>query len=251
MTLTQHLTFKNILIAGLAIAIIVLLMDCRGRNRAMERVQAAQIKSEELRKKDSADFIAKERRWQDSIHNAGINSDLQVKVIKETEKKLQASQTAVNRLTAIIRSEPDKPDTLKGVLVSADYKEACDSLPDKIDSQNAVIADLKQDNEGLIDLMNYEVVYRDSLIEVEQQQVSQLNLTIAGKNKIIEDAIKAGRPRGRFLVGAGNLFLPDRIFNPHFAAAYQAKNGKQFQGKVGLVNAQQYYEGSVLFTIFK
>lgn len=254
-TITQN--FKNILIIVLVIFAIILLMKCNGANKRLEKVQAAQLKSEEARKQDSAEYIKKEARWQDSIHKADLNSDLQVKVIKETEKKLAASQWSVNRLTAIIRSAPTKPDS-SFVLVSPEYKDACDSLPDKIDSQNAVIAALQENNEGLVDLMNYETVYRDSLIEVEQQQVKKLNSAIAGKNKLIKDALKAAEPKGMFLIGVGIMGNEKKFLGgASLKAAYLTKGGKMYQysphvlNLPGMVSPAVYHEASIFIRPFK
>jgi hypothetical protein len=255
-TITQN--FKNIVIIALVIFAIIMLMKCNGTNKRLEKVIAANAALNEQKKQDSLNHVNERSRWQDSIANAGLNSDLQVKVIKETEKKLAASQSAVNRLTAIIRSEPDKPDTLKGVMVSRKYKDACDSIPNKIDSQNAVIAALHENNEGLVDLMNYETVYRDSLIEVEQEQVRKLNNTIAGKNKIIEDALKAGRPRGMFLLGVGVLGNENKFLGgASIKAAYLTKGGKMYMYSPhvmqlpGMGTPAVFHEASILFNPFK
>lgn len=254
-TITQN--FKNILIIVLVIFAIIMLMKCNATNKQLSKAAAAQLKSEEARKLDSAEYIKKEQRWQDSIHNADLNSDLQVKVIKETEKKLQASQTAVNRLTAIIRSAPEKPDS-SFVLVSPEFKNACDSIPNKIDSQNAVIAALHDNNEGLVDLMNYEVIYRDSLIEVEQEQVKKLNNTITGKNKIIDDALKAGKPRGMFLLGVGILGNEKKFLGgASIKAAYLTKGGKMYMYSPhvmqlpGMGSPAVFHEASIFIRPFK
>lgn len=249
--MTKHLTFKNILFATVIIFLIIVLVDCNGRNRRLEKVIAANAKLNQQRTADSINHLTERSRWQDSISHAALNSDLQVNVIKETEKKLQASQQSINRLTAIIRRQPGPVDS-SFVLVSPAYKDACDSLPDKIDSQNMVIADLKQDNEDLVDLMNYEVVLRDSLIEVEQEQIGKLNNTIAGKNKIIEDALKAGKPRGRLLGGVG---LIGNQTNPlggtKVNIAYQSKGGKQYTIGGIIMQGGVWYEAGVFITLVK
>jgi hypothetical protein len=255
LTFITH-NFKNLTIAVLVIFALLLLKECHSRNKRLDKAIAANVKLEQQRKADSAEFIKKESRWQDSIRNADLNSDLQVKVIKETEKKLSASQQSVNRLTTIIRNAPTKPDS-SFVLVSPQYKDACDSLPAKIDSQNLVIASLKEGNDHLNELMNYETVYRDSLIDVEQEQVKGLNKTIEGKNKIIEAMRDAAKPRGRLLGGISILGNENQFLSgAGVVLAYQTKGGKQYQLspkfiKVPGQSAELYYEGTVLFAIFK
>lgn len=249
--------FKNIMIGVLTVFLIIALMKCNGSNKKLQKAMAANAKLDEQKRKDSVDYIQKESRWQDSIHNAAINSDLQVKVIKETEKKLAASQSSVNRLTAIIRNAPTKPDS-SFVLVSPDYKDACDSLPNKIDSQNVVIASLKENNDGLVDLMNYETVYRDSLIEVEQEQVRNLNKTIAGKDKIISETQKAAEPKGMFLIGVGIMGNQDKFLGGgSLKFSYLTKNGKMYQYSPhvlqlpGMPNPAVFHEASLFIRPFK
>jgi hypothetical protein len=251
MKLTQYLTFKNLLIAGLIIFVLLLLRRCDGANKRLEKIIAANTRLNEQKKQDSLIHLAERARWEDSITHAGINSDLQVKVIQEQDKKLQASQSRISQLTAIIRNSSNNSNGSDSsfVLVSPDYKQACDSLPDEIDKQNTLIADLKESNEGLQELMNYETVYRDSLIEAEQQQVAALNSTIASKDKIIEQAMK---PRGRFLAGAGLIGNQTTFLSgAKVAFAYQTGGGKQYQGGAMVMNKTLYYEGTILITLFK
>jgi hypothetical protein len=255
-TITEGIVkhFDRIIWIMLAIVLLLVLKKCDGTNKRLEKAEQAQIKSEAVRKTDSLEYIAKQSRWQDTIKELAGRRELAEIEKDESDRRLQASQQSINRLTAIIRNESGRQDPEAGgmVAVTTQYKDACDSLPDKIDSQNVVIADLKQDNEDLVDLMNYEIVSRDSLIEVEQEQVGKLNSTIAGKNKIIDDALKAGKPRGRLLGGVG---LIGNQLNPlggtKVNIAYQSKGGKQYSIGGIIMQGGVWYEAGVLITLIK
>jgi hypothetical protein len=245
--------FQTIVIVGLLVLFFILFnRSCGGGD---DKNAARESEFKQLQARYRADSIAhgKERnRWQDSIAHAGLNSDLQVKVIKETEKKLAASQSRINQLTAVIRNADHSPDTTNMILVSADFKDACDSLPNEIDKLNTNIGQLQKDNTDLVDLMNYEIVYRDSLIEASDQQIGNLNNTISHKNSVIDQVLRAAKPRGRLLGGVGLIgnetqFLGGTKIN----IAYQSKGGKQYQVGGILMKGGVWYEASVLITLIK
>lgn len=259
MTLSPLIT-KNIeRVLWLAALIVLFLLFKKCDNKKADRIAALEKKGAERDKKhqsDSIEFARKEQRWQDSIARADINSDLQVKVIKETEKKLAASQNDVNRLTAIVRTKP-RPVDSSFVLVPPEYKEACDSLPGKIDQQNIVIADLQKNNESLVELTNYETSYRDSLIEDQNKHIDSLKKDYREQKADLKASLKLAEPRGRLLGGISILGNQNQFLSgAGVVLAYQSKGGKQYQVspkfiKVPGAEAEVYYEGTVLFTIFK
>lgn len=243
-----------------AIVVIILAFKKCGGGKQDEKIKALQAQSKLLQDQHKTDSLTHAReyaRWQDSIAKAAINSDLQVKVIKETEKKLQVSQSSINRLTAIIRNA-QPPDSINGVLVSRQYKDACDSIPNKIDSQNVVIAQLKDDNESLVDLMNYEVVLRDSALEAGNEHITRLNNSFAVQQRLLNEAIKLGKPRGQFLIGIGIIGNQEQFLGGASGkAAYLTKGGKMYQYSphvlklMGMESAKLYHELSVFFNPFK
>lgn len=252
MTLKSIFTTERIL--WLAVLIFALLFFKRCSDKKSAQLAAIKAESVALQQKhlqDSISFTEQVARWQDSIRTADINSDLQVKVIKETEKKLQASQSDIKRLTAIIKSKP-RPVDSSFVLVPPEYKDACDSMPGKFDAQNVIIADLKKDNEGLVDLMNYEVVYRDSLIETGKEYIDSLRKDYNRQKSLTDQALKAAKPRGRVLGGIG---LIGNELNPlsgtKINLAYQSKGGKQYQVGGILMRGGVYYEATVLIALIK
>lgn len=238
------------------VAFAFLLLKCQSDKKS-ERLKQIQTEAAQLQVKHKADsvaFIAKEQRWQDSIYNAGLNSDMQVKVIKETEKKLWESQGKIQQLTAIIRNDQfaHNLDSQYAVMVSPEFKQACDSLPDEIDKQNVVIADLQKNNEDLVDLMNYEIIYRDSLIEAGNTYRDSLRIDYNKQKGLLNEALKVGKPRGRLLGGVG---LIGNELNPlsgtKINIAYQSKGGKQYQVGGILLRGQVYYEAGVLITLLR
>lgn len=249
----QYLTPSRLLNVGL-ILFIILLLFWKPCNKEADKYAALKAENKQLQARYRADSITHAQaraRWEDSISNAAVNSDLQVKVIKETEKKLQASQADINRLTAIIKAKP-RPVDSTFVLVAPEYKDACDSMPGKIEAQNLVIASLKENNDGLVDLMNYEIVYRDSLIEAEQENVKRISGFFNQQTIVLNNALKAAKPRGRLLGGVGLIgneinFLSGTKIN----LAYQSKGGKQYQVGGMIFKGGVYYEATVLVTLLK
>lgn len=262
MTLKNIFTTERILWLGVVLFILFLFKRCGDKKSAqLAAIKAEAVKLQEKHKLDSISFTAQVARWQDSIRTADINSDLQVGVIKETEKKLQASQSRIKELTWIIRSESETGYTMHITNVHPDspyavvtqrYKAACDSLPDEIDKQNVTIAQLKEDNDGLVDLMNYEVVYRDSLIETGKEYIDSLRKDYNRQKSLTDQALKAAKPRGRLLGGIG---LIGNELNPlsgtKINLAYQSKGGKQYQIGGLLMRGGVYYEATVLITLIK
>jgi hypothetical protein len=250
----KSLLLKNIeRIIWLTAIIVVILMfkkcnDNKSAELAVIKKQSDSLHAQHLR--DSLDRLVSVSRWQDSIYRAGVNSKLQVKVIQEAESKLKRSQGEVRKLLWVIRNS--RPDSGTGVLVSAEYKDACDSLPDKIDSQNVAIAALKDQNDALNELFNYEIIYRDSLIESANEEYIKLNKQYNEQRALFNQAMKVGKPRGKLLGGAGvigNQINP--LSGAKVAIAYQTKGGKQYQVGGVLLGGTVYYEGTVLIQVFK
>lgn len=244
--------FQTIIIIGLVILVAILFSrSCNGGNGKLDALKEQNKILQAKYDRDSITHAATRARWHDSISNAALNSDLQAKVIKEAEKKLQASQADINRLSAIIKAKP-RPVDSSFVLVAPEYKDACDSMPGRIEAQNLVIASLHENNEGLVDLMNYEIVYRDSLIEADTENRKRIAGFFKQQTAILEDALKAGKPRGRLLGGVGLIgneinFLSGTKIN----LAYQSKGGKQYQVGGMIFKGGVYYEASVLITLIK
>lgn len=253
MTLKNIFTTERILWLGVVLFILFLFKRCGDKKSAqLAAIKAQSVALQQKHLQDSISFTAQVARWQDSIRTADINSQLQAGVIKETEKKLQASQSDINRLTSIIRSRQVILDSSLAILVSPLYKSVCDSLPFHIDILNQNIAQLHKDNEGLVDLMNYEVVYRDSLIEAGNEYTDRLRGFYNAQARLLTAALNQAKPRGRLLGGIG---LIGNELNPlsgtKINLAYQSKGGKQYQVGGILMRGGVYYEATVLITLIK
>jgi hypothetical protein len=251
----KPLLLKNIeRIVWLTTIVVVILLFKRCNDNKGAQLAAIKKQSDSLHARhiqDSLDRLASVSRWQDSIYRAGVNSDLQAKVIQQTESMLKASQNKIAQLIKIIRADHGPVDS-SFVLVSPAYKDACDSLPSKIDSQNVAIAALKDQNDALNELFNYEIIYRDSLIESANEEHIKLNRQYNEQRALFNQAMKAGKPRGKVLAGAGvigNQVNP--LSGAKIAIGYQTKGGKQYQVGGVLIGGTVYYEGTVLIQVFK
>jgi archaellin len=174
----------------------------------------------------------------------------------EAGKVVQMQQGKIQQLSAIIRNAPKEPAS--GVVVTTAYKNACDSLPAEIDKLNIALADKDTSINGIIDLYNYEIQIRDEELFKEMNYSDSLKVDFVRQTKLLRSALQQGKPRGRLLGGISILGNQNQFLSgAGVVIAYQTKGGKQYQLspkfiKVpGATGAEVFYEGAVLFTIFK
>lgn len=247
------ITPERVTILGLILFIIILFF-WKPCNKDAEQV--AQLKAEnkevkkELKQKEDTINAILAKHSRDSAEWKG-KEQLAFIERQEADVKFKQQQKTIDRLVTVIRVNTGRPIDSSFVLVSPEFKEACEDMPRAIEELNKVIAEKDTAISEWTNILAYEVQQRDSTIEALGVQIGRVMELNERQNKIAEDALKAAKRRGMFLVGAGNLFLPGDTFNPHIAAAYQNKDGKQFQGKVGIVNGKQYYEGTALIPLFR
>jgi hypothetical protein len=159
-------------------------------------------------------------------------------------------------LVAVIRSTPEIPDS-SFVLVSPDYKAACDSLPAQIDILNLALADKDSAINEWSDILAYEIQLRDEEIYKEMNYSDSLKADFNRQTALLKQALKTGKPRGRLLGGISILGNENQFLSgAGVVLAYQTRGGKQYQVSPKFIktpggNAELYYEGTVLFTIFK
>lgn len=245
---------RNWLIFGLILFIIILFFwkPCNkpGENVAQLKSENQQLKKEILRLDDTLLSIAKD-------HLSDINRWQGMKDLYEVEKKeadnnQKLQQRTIDRLAATIRNNTGKPVDSSFVLVSPDFKEACDSLPGEIYKLNQTIAEKDTAINEWTEILSYEVQQRDSTIEALSGQIDKGRELFNKQNKIVEDALKAARPRGRLLGGVG---LIGNETNPlggtKINLAYQSKGGKQYQVGGILMRGGVWYEATVLVTLIK
>lgn len=246
--------FERIIWLAVVIALLLVFKQCSDRKSAQLAAIKQQSKTlQEKHEQDSISFAEQVAKWQDSISEADYQKAILAEFIKVQEQNLVGSQASIKRLTDIIRhSTKISIDSLNSVLVSNDYKRACDSLPNEIDKQNQVIGQLQKDNESLVDLMNYEVVYRDSLIEAGNNYQAKLKADFNTQSALLKNALDIAKPRGKVLAGAGLIGNQQTFLSgAKIMGAYQTKGGKQYQAGAMIFNNTVYYEGTVLITLFK
>lgn len=248
MSITHYIGRAIIGAAIVAVIALLLFKQCGDEDNSIK----AQLQELEQRHaQDSIAYVAERARLQDSIDRAAQERQLQVAVLKEQDKKLAQSETTINRLISIIRNAPTNPDS-SFVLVSKDYKDACDSLTGEIEKAKLIIAKKDTAINGVISLMDYEIRLRDSVIEKDKQYIGELNGTITEQRGLIEAALRAGEQRGRLLGGVGIMGNQiDILYGTSVKLAYQSKKGKQYQVAMHITKPGLYYEMGVLVPIIK
>lgn len=251
--------FERIIWLAVVIALLLVFKQCSDRKSAQLAAIKQQSKTlQEKHEQDSISFAEQVTKWQDSISEADYQKAILAEFIKVQERNLVGSQASIKRLTDIIRSNKTSNNSNNSVLVSNDYKRACDSLPNEIDKQNQVIGQLQKDNESLVDLMNYEVVYRDSLIEAGKGYIDSLRVDYNTQKILLNQALKTGKPRGKLLTGVGIMGNQEKFLGGgSVKIAYLTKKEKLYIYSPhllqlpGMTKAGLYHEASILFNPFK
>lgn len=249
--------FKNLMIGVLIVFLIIALMKCNGSNKKVDALQGqlAVNKKEKQKIAYSLDSIFK-KHAADSATWAG-EKQLAVIETKEADTKVKQQQKRIDQLVAVIRNEPEKPDSSTMVLVTPAFKEACEDLPAEIDKLNRAIAEKDTAINEWSGLLAHEVQERDNTIESLRIEINKGKRLYDGLEKIAETAIARSKPRGRFMGGISILGNQNQFLSgAGVVLAYQTKGGKQYQVspkfiKVPGTEAEVYYEGTVLFTIFR
>lgn len=249
--------FKNILIGVLIIVLIIALNKCKG---VKDKSEALAKSARELQQKvhhDSLTRAQERKRFDDEKKETAAQKELAVIEKQEADRKVVQQQRRIDQLTAIVRADVRPTDTLTGVLVSKDFKDACDSLPAQIDILNLALADRDTAINSMLDLYDYEIQIRDEEIYKEMNYSDSLHKAFNVQAGLLKSAISQARPRGRLLAGLGILGNQNQFLSGFSGIiAYQSKGGKQYQVSPKFIktpgaSAEMYYEGSVLITIFK
>lgn len=251
-----HLINQNLkTILALAVVVLLILIFYKPCNKPGEKIEQlkAELKQVEQEKKELSNqliFILAKHRT-DSAEAAG-KEKLAFVEKQEADKKVSQQQKLIDQLVAVVRNTPTKIDTPNAVLVSADFKNACDSLPAEIDKLNTALAEKDTVINQWTDILAYEVQQRDSTIDALKYHISEQDGLFGRYKKVTEDVLKAARPRGRLLGGVG---LIGNEINPlsgtKINLAYQSRGGKQYQVGGILMRGSVYYEATVLITLIK
>lgn len=129
----------------------------------------------------------------------------QVNKLNNSETLLYQSQGTINNLITQLRAAKQKPYDTSFVYVAPAYIDACDSLALTNEYQGKQLAEAKQDKDDLIDLMNYEVVIRDSALEAERGRYAELRNDFNAQTHFFQLAIKSGKPKAKVYAGMSVL----------------------------------------------
>lgn len=259
---------REILIIGLVLFVILLFVKPCGKAKQLEAYRILQAHAKTLEAKVKADSIARneERKAYEAEKKDAEGKRQLAEVEKgEADNKVRQQQKTIDRLAAIVRKENNSLDNVPvwqvhksgGVVVSKEFKAACDSLPAQIDLLNLALADKDSSINGIIDLYNYEIQIRDEELFKEMNYSDSLKVDFVRQTKLLRSALQQCKPRGRLLGGISIMGNQNQFLSgAGVVLAYQSKGGKQYQVspkfiKVPGSEAEVFYEGSVLFTIFK
>lgn len=253
----QH--FDRIL--WIALALLVAFLLIKPCNKSSDRFAALQQQNKDLQAKVKADSLerAEERKvFAKEKQDAEGRRELAVVEKAESDKKVQQQQKTIDRLADIVRSSNNTSNNSTNLVsVTPEYKGACDSLPAQIDLLNLALADRDTSINAMIDLYSYEIQIRDEEIFKEMNYSDSLKADFNRQTALLKSALKIGKVRGRLLGGISILGNENQFLSgAGVVIAYQTKGGKQYQVspkfiKVPGGNAQAYYEGTVLMTIFR
>lgn len=243
-------------ILALAVVVLLILIFWKPCNKDSEEV--AKLKSEKTalqKEKDKAtdSITAIRKQYKDDSTDARGREQLAEQEKQEADNKVKQQQRTIDRLAATIRQSNNTPiDTVTAVLVSRDYKDACDSFPPENDKLRAQLAEKDTAIAEWSDILAYEVQIRDAALEKEKEYSKKMERINEGLEQIAADAINRAKPRGRLLGGVG---LIGNETNPlsgtKINLAYQSKGGKQYQVGGLLLRGAVYYEATVLITLIK
>jgi hypothetical protein len=237
---------REILIIGLAIFVVLLFVKPCGKEKVLADNKVLKFQADSLRAVVKKDSIAKaEDHFRDSLklieaHKQTLAARADVKAI---DKKLSATQSDVRRLSSLVLNRP-----VDIILDSV----GCDSLALAAVTLSNQVDQYRKEADEVMGLLNYEVVLRDSIIEDEKAYSKNLLSQFNAQATVLKNALDAGKPRGRFLAGAGIIGNQTNFLSgAKVAFAYQTKGGKQYQAGALIVNKELMYEGTVLITLFK
>lgn len=238
---------EPILWVTVAVLLFILFAKPCGRERVLSN-------AEDKRRADSLQSVVDAERQAkirddkaDSITlaNAHKQTVAAIEDKKASDRTLSVTQSTVTRLAQRLQE-------YKNASGDTSFTDTCLYLAKKVIEQDAQINDYRQQADEATELMNYEVVLRDSMIESEKAYGANLLAQFNAQATILKHALDAGKPRGRFLAGAGILGnKTNPLTGAKIAFAYQSKGGKQYQAGAAIVNKELLYEGTVLITLFK
>jgi hypothetical protein len=242
---------RDLIIAGLFVTVILLFFfrGCGGNKD--EQMKAIVAENKLLRDKVATDSItrAAERiAEKDQLAEAHEETAKAKADVKAADRTLSATQTRIKQLVAMIKT--GGPFVERVELIPED--SACKELAAQVSVLNNDIDRYRTEVDETMELLNYEVLLRDSIIEKETDYSAKLKADFNRQSALLENALTIGRPRGKFLAGAGVIGNQTTFLSgAKVMAAYQTKGGKQYQGGAILMGGTVWYEAGVMVQLFK
>lgn len=250
--------FDRILWVALLLVLLFTFKQCNDEKNKAELIAKTGEALVQKVKTDSANIAQERKAFEAEKKELQGKADLSDIEVKEADNKVRQQQRTIDRLTTSIRNQPASIDTSNAVLVSSNYKQACDSLPAEIDLLKASIADKDNALVNRDQLHAQQLLLRNEQITREQAYSDSLRIDFNTQTSLLKSALKQAKPRGRLLVGIGIMGNEKQLLSgASVKGAYQSKGGKQYQLAAHAVknpvnsNTYLYYEGSVFFSLFK
>jgi FtsZ-interacting cell division protein ZipA len=244
----KYLKYSGQIIIGIAVivAILVFFGPC-GNKKVSQENKVLTAENKQLKEKVRADSVtrATERIAEKSQIAAARHETAEAIADKKAaDKKLTDLQRRANQLAALITSSPEIPES--------SIDTACRELAAQVPALNQQVDQYRKEADEAMELLNYEVVLRDSIIEKETEYSTKLKADFNQQSRLLETALKSGKPRGKLLAGAGVIGNQTTFLSgAKIALAYQTKGGKQYQAGGILLNKTIYYEATVMVPLFK
>jgi hypothetical protein len=239
-----------LIIAGLVITVILLLSvrGCGGRGEKLKAIAAENKLLKDRVEQDSITRATERIAEKDQLDRQRKETEAAKEDVK-ADRKLSETQSWAVRMANQLRLQYK---TLKPDSAFTDYANNCDTLAAKVIEQDGQINAYKREVDETMELLNYEVVLRDSIIEKETEYSARLKADFNRQSRLLENALTIGRPRGKFLAGAGVIGNQTTFLSgAKIALAYQTKRGKQYLAGGLLMNKTIYYEATVMVPLFK
>jgi outer membrane murein-binding lipoprotein Lpp len=244
MKFTNPIRDSIIIVLIFAVVVLLFTKGCGGNS---DKFKALQAEAKSLREKVAQDSITRARERvteRDKIFSAGQQTAAAISEKHTSDKKVKELQGRVAGLANSLRLH----SSVTYVIDSAN----CEELAAQSLRLSAEVDGYRKEADEAINLLNYEVLLRDSVIEKEVGYSDSLRADFNRQSTLLKTALATGKPRGKFLAGAGIIGNQTTFLSgAKVAIAYQTKGGKQYQAEGMIVRGEVYYGGSVLIQLFK
>jgi Sec-independent protein translocase protein TatA len=244
----KYLKYSGQIIIGVAVivAILVFFGPC-GNKKISQQYRNLQAENKALQEKVARDSIARNKERvaeKDQLEKQRQETAAAIADKKAADRKLTETQGIVRRLSAQVLNRPGTT-TVYDTAGCSELAVQAATLANQVDQY-------RKEVDEAVELLNYEVLLRDSVIEKEVAYSDSLRADFNRQSALLKTALAAGKPRGKLLAGAGVIGNQTTFLSgAKVAMAYQTKGGKQYQAGGLLLNKTIYYEATVMVPLFK